>query len=124
LQHSNKKTEKIKKETETIKAVADAERHKKVLEIDVQKQILQKEGDKKLSTLENEILKNRKQASADAEKYTKEKQAEANKLLYANEGYVQLEMAKSLSTNTKFFFSGDQSPLGSVFAKIMGEDKN
>jgi len=117
------KTEKIKKETETIKAVADAERHKKVLEIDVQKQILQKEGDKKLSTLENEILKDRKQASADAEKYTKEKQAEANKLLYANEGYVQLEMAKSLSTNTKFFFSGDQSPLGSVFAKIMGEDK-
>jgi len=95
-----------------------------VLEIDVQKQILQKEGDKQLSTLENEILKDRKQAAADAEKYTKEKQAEANKLLFDNDGYVQLEMAKSLSTNTKFFFSGDQSPLGSVFARIMGEDKN
>merc|ERR1712209_150372 len=118
------KTEKIRKETETIKAVADAERLKKVLEIDVQKQILQKEGDKKLSTLENDILKDRKQAAADAEKYTKEKQAEANKLLFDNDGYVQLEMAKSLSTNTKFFFSGDQSPLGSVFARIMGEDKN
>jgi len=118
------KTEKIRKETETIKAVADAERQKKVLEIDVQKQILQKQGDKQISTLENEILKERKQAAADAEKYTKEKQAEANKLLFDNDGYVQLEMAKSLSTNTKFFFSGDQSPLGSVFARIMGEDRN
>merc|ERR1719430_2509314 len=49
------KTEKIKKQTETIKAVADAERQKTVLQIDIQKEILQKEGEKKLSTLENQI---------------------------------------------------------------------
>jgi hypothetical protein len=35
--------------------------------------------------------------------------------------YVRLEMARSLSNNTKFFFSGDQSPLGAVLAKIMGQ---
>merc|ERR1712012_1509454 len=66
------KTEKIRKETETIKAVADAERQKKVLEIDVQKQILQKEGDKQLSTLENEILKDRKEAARRRKIYQRE----------------------------------------------------
>ena len=57
------------------------------------------------------------------ENYSKKKLAEANTLLFNNTGYVHLEMAKSLSTNTKFFFSGEGSPLGSVFAKIMGETK-
>ena len=57
-------------------------------------------------------------------KYTKEEQDEANKLLSDNCGYVQIEIAKSLSTNTKLFFSGDQSPLESILARIMGEDKN
>merc|ERR1712152_115340 len=114
------KTEKIRKETETIKAVADAERQKKVLEIDIQKEILRKEGEQKLSTLENQILKDRLKSKADVESYSKIKVAEANKNLYSKE-YIQLEMAKALSNNTKFFFSGDESPLGSVLAKIMGQ---
>jgi regulator of protease activity HflC (stomatin/prohibitin superfamily) len=114
------KTEKIKKETETIKAVADAERQKQVLEIDIQKEILRKEGEKTLSTLENEILKDRVKSKADVENYSKKQLAEANKNLYSKE-YIQLELAKSLSQNTKFFFSGNESPLGSVLAKIMGQ---
>jgi len=114
------KTEKIKKETESIKAVADANRQKSVLEIDIQKEILRKEGEKTLSTLENEILKDRKKAAADVENYSKKKLAEANQNLYSKE-YIQLEMAKALSNNTKFFFSGDESPLGSVLARIMGQ---
>ena len=115
------KTEKIKKDTETIKAVADAERQKKVLEIDIQKEILQKEGEKTLSTLENEILKDRKRSAADVENYAKTQLAQANERLFNNTGYIQLEMAKALSQNTKFFFSGENSPLGSVLAKIMGQ---
>merc|ERR1712117_614720 len=90
------KTEKIKKETETIKAVADAERQKQVLEIDIQKEILRKEGEKTLSTLENEILKDRLKSKADVESYSKIKVAEANKNLYSP-AYIQLEMAKALS---------------------------
>ena len=116
------KTEEIKKETEQLKAVKDAERKKQVLEIDLQKQVLQKEGEQKLSALENEILAARKRNNADLEKYEKEKRAEANKLLYANDGYVQLELAKSLSTNTKFFFSGDNSPLGVLLTKILSKE--
>merc|ERR1712244_211064 len=108
------------KDTETMKAVADANRLKEVLQIDIQKDILQKEGEQKLSTLENEILKERLEAKANVEFYAKKKQAEANQNLYSKE-YIQLEMAKSLSKNTKFFFSGENSPLGSILAKIMGQ---
>jgi regulator of protease activity HflC (stomatin/prohibitin superfamily) len=46
------KTEKIKKETESIKAVLDAEREKKVLKIDIEKEVLRKEGEKNLSSLQ------------------------------------------------------------------------
>ena len=115
------KTEKIKKETETMMAVLDAHRQKEVLEIDIQKDILRKEGEKKLSELENEIVKLREKNVADYENYKKIKESEANQKLYTSD-YVRLELAKSLATNTKFFFSGDQSPLGAVLAKIMGQE--
>ena len=114
------KTESIKKETESLKAIADANREKKVLEIDIQKEILRKEGEKQLSLLENEILKEREQNKADVENYKKSKAAEANTKLYSKE-YIQLEMAKSLSNNTKFFFSGESSPLGAIFAKVFNQ---
>ena len=114
------KTEKIKKETETMKALLDARRQKDVLEIDIEKDILRKEGEKKLSELENEILRLREQNKADVENYKKSKEAEANAKLYTPE-FVRLEMARSLSNNTKFFFSGDNSPLGAVLTKIMGQ---
>ena len=114
------KTEKIKKETQSIKAVLDAEREKKVLEIDIQKEILRKEGEKRLSSLENEIVKEREQNKADVEKYKKTQDAEANNALFTPD-FVRLEMAKSMSQNTKFFFSGESSPLGAVLTKIMGE---
>merc|ERR1719510_1277004 len=67
------KTEKIKKETETMKAVADAERQKQVLEIDIQKEILRKNGEKELSALENQIIKDREQNKADVDNYSKSK---------------------------------------------------
>jgi hypothetical protein len=114
------KTEKIKKETETIKAVLDAKREKEVLQIDIQKDILQKEGEETLSTLENTILRDREKSKADVENYSKKQLAAANANLYTKD-FIRLEMAKALSQNTKFFFSGDNSPLGSVLAKIMGE---
>ena len=113
------KTEKIKKETQSIKAVLDAEREKKVLEIDIQKNILKKDGEKKISATENEIVKERENSLSDVKAYQKTKQAEANKDLYS-EQYVQLEMAKALSTNTKFFFSGETSVLGGLLQKVMG----
>ena len=116
------KTDQIKKETESIKAVLDAEREKKVLAIEIEKDILEKEGAKNLSSLENAIIREREENSANVENYRKTQEAEANARLYTKD-FVRLELAKSLSENTKFFFSGESSPLGAVLTKIMGESK-
>ena len=116
------KTDKIKKETESIKAVLDAEREKKVLAIEIEKDLLQKEGEKNLSALSNAIIKEREENKANVENYRKTQEAEANSRLYTKD-FIQLEMAKALSENTKFFFSGESSPLGAVLTKIMGENK-
>ena len=61
-------------------------------------------------------------AITDDDNYKKTQEAEANARLYTGD-YVKLEMAKALSQNTKFFFSGESSPLGAVLTKIMGENK-
>ena len=112
------KTETIKKETESIKAVLDAEREKKVLLIDIEKEIERKEGEEKLSQIQNNIIRDREQSQADVDNYKKKKAAEANQILYTDQ-YVQLEMARSLSNNTKFFFSGENSLLGGLLNNIM-----
>merc|ERR1712226_735280 len=112
------KTEKIKKETQSIKAILDAERERDVLKIDIEKQLLEKEGESKRNDIQNQIIKDREQNTANITAYAKERAAEANKLLYTDE-YVKLEMARSLTNNTKFYFSGETSPLGGLLTKIL-----
>ena len=34
--------------------------------------------------------------------------------------FIKLHLAEALSNNTKFYFSGQQSELGSLFNKILG----
>ena len=92
------------------------------LEIKLKQDLLQKEGERNISTLNNAIIREREENQADVDNYKKMKDAEANKKLYTKE-FIQLQMAKSLSENTKFFFSGESSPLGAVLAKIMGQNK-
>merc|ERR1711936_99954 len=58
------KTEKIKKGTELIKAVADAERQKAVLEIRIEEDIIQKEGEKNVSKINNLIKKEAEEKNA------------------------------------------------------------
>ncbi|CAG0889034.1 unnamed protein product [Cyprideis torosa] len=114
------KTERIRKETEKIKAVLDAERNKAVLEITIQENILQKEGEKNISLINNEIQAAKEKNIADMKFYTQQQAAKANKELYSPE-YVKLELAKHLSHNTKLFFSGQESMLGSLFQNIFGK---
>jgi len=113
------KTETIKKETESIKALADAERNKAVLEIKIKEKILDKEGDQKISMINNAIVKDKEENAADIEKYKMEKEAEANTKLYTDE-YVKLNMAQALAANTKFYFSGENSVLGGLLNKVLG----
>ena len=112
------KTEQIKKETQSIKAILDAKREKDVLEIELQKQLLKKQKEKERNDLDIQIVKSREENIANIAAYKKEKQAEANKNLYSPE-FIKLEMAKSLSNNTKFYFSGENSALGGLLSKIL-----
>merc|ERR1712083_758964 len=75
------KTEEIKKQTEQIKAVADANRQKAVREIKIQENILEVEGQKNVSLINNQILEAAENNKADIEKYKLQQQAEANKAL-------------------------------------------
>ena len=115
-------TQKIKKKTEENNAIADVNRTKAVLEVELTKQILQKEAEKDISLIQNEIFKIAEENKANVTAYPRKKEAEANTLLYSTDGYVALEMAKTLSQNTKLYFSGENSPLGAVFSRIMGLD--
>ena len=168
------KTESIKKETEQIKvcsflqlllltkftfqAVADANRQKAVLEIKIQERLIEKEGEKEASEINNQIqmvkwiyfeastnhqIQAAENTKADIEKYALEQEARANEALYSDKlvyclylsstfltfwliliksyfRYIKLNLAKALSNNTKFYFSGQQSELGSLFTKILG----
>jgi len=111
------KTESIIKETEKLRAIADAERAKAVLEIKIQERILEKEGDANISALNNEILKQKEENVANIEKYKILSEASANKELYTPE-YIQYNMAKNMANNTKYYFSGQDSLLNGVLTKI------
>jgi len=116
-------TEIIKKQTQKIKAIADANRTMEVLEINVRERVLEKEGEEKISAINNAIIKKKEENLANIEKYKKEKQAEANKDLYTP-AFVQLQMAKSLASNTKLYFSGGDSVMGGLLDKVLGNFTN
>merc|ERR1712055_256212 len=113
-----KVTEEIKKETELLKAVADAERQKEVLEIKIKERIIETEGQKNISEINNQMIKDKENNLADIAKYAKDKEAAGNQALFSPQ-YVKLQVAQSLVNNTKFFFSVQGSVLGRLFSKIL-----
>jgi len=117
-----KVTEEIKKETELLKALADARRQKEVLEIKIQEQILDTEGKQKISEINNKIVRDKQNNLADIAKYAKDKEAAGNTALYSPE-YVKLQFAQSLANNTKFFFSGQDSVLGGLLTKVLASKR-
>jgi len=115
-------TEEIKKETELLKAVADARRQKEVLEIKIQERIIETEGQRNVSEINNQIVKDKQNNLADIAMYAKDKEAAGNTALYSPE-YVKLQVAQSLANNTKFFFSGQESVIGGLLTKILAKKK-
>merc|ERR1712141_857936 len=109
---------KVRKETEELKAIADANREKAVKMIDIEKQILQKEAEKNISAIENERYRIEEENRASVLKYKKEKEAEGNKLIFTDE-YLKIHMAHVFSNNSKLYFSGDDTPFGAIFNKLI-----
>ena len=62
-----------------------------------------------------------RQLEADSVYYEKSQLAAANKLMYAaySPEYVQLETARALANNSKFYYSGQDSLLYSVVNKVL-----
>merc|ERR1712029_667448 len=108
----------VRKETEELKAIADANRLKAVKTIDIEKQILQKEAEKNISAIENERYRIEEENKADVLKYKKEKEAEGNKLVFTDE-YLKIHMSQVFSNNSKLYFSGDNTPFGAIFNKLI-----
>ena len=111
-------TEKIRKETERMSAIADVNRTRDVLQVELEKSLLSKEMERNMSAIQNDMIKLAEENLANVEAYRKERQAEANKALYSPE-YISLELAKSLTHNTKLYFSGETSALGALMDKIL-----
>merc|ERR1712111_181489 len=108
----------VRKETEELKAIADANRLKAVKKIDIEKQILQKEAEKNISAIENERYRLEEENKANVLKYKKEKEAEGNKLVFTDE-YLKIHMSQVFSNNSKLYFSGDNTPFGAIFNKLI-----
>merc|ERR1712141_779965 len=93
----------VRKETEELKAVADANRLK---------------AEKKISAIENERYRLEEENKANVLKYKKEKEAEGNKLVFTDE-YLKIHMSQVFSNNSKLYFSGDDTPFGAIFNKLI-----
>uniref|UniRef100_A0AAQ4RQB0 Band 7 domain-containing protein n=1 Tax=Gasterosteus aculeatus aculeatus TaxID=481459 RepID=A0AAQ4RQB0_GASAC len=93
-------------ETERIKAVIEAEKVAQVSEIKFGQKVMEKETERKISEIEDSGFLARQKARADAEFYTSQRTAEANKLKLTPE-YLQLMKYKSIAANSKIYFGND-----------------
>uniref|UniRef100_I3KFW7 ER lipid raft associated 2 n=1 Tax=Oreochromis niloticus TaxID=8128 RepID=I3KFW7_ORENI len=93
-------------ETERIKAVIEAEKVAQVAEIKFGQKVMEKETEKKISAIEDGAFLARQKAKADAEFYTAQRAAEANKLKLTPE-YLQLMKYKAIAANSKIYFGND-----------------
>lgn len=113
------RTERIRKETENIKAILDAERGKNVEAIRTAQHIEQEEGRSNVTRIRNEVYEETEKLKADVSSYVQASSAKSNEKLLTD-NYVKLNVAKMLSNNTKMYFSGGDSLLGASLSKIFG----
>ncbi|XP_063050999.1 erlin-2 [Engraulis encrasicolus] len=93
-------------ETERIKAVIEAEKLAQVAEIKFSQKVMEKETEKKISEIEDSAFLARQKAKADAEFYSAQRAAEANKVKLTPE-YLQLMKYKAIATNSKIYFGSE-----------------
>lgn len=95
-------------ETERKKAVIEAEKQAQISKIQYEQKIMEKESLQKIEVIENQIHLDRFRSLADAEFYTAQRKAEANKLLLTPE-YLELMKYEAITKNNKIYF-GDKIP--------------
>lgn len=90
-------------ETERKKAIIEAEKNQQVATITNTQAVMEKESLQTISAIEDSMSFNRRKMAADAEHYTKAKEAEANKLLLTSE-YLRLKQYEATASNAKIYF--------------------
>jgi regulator of protease activity HflC (stomatin/prohibitin superfamily) len=102
LMISTQKQKVIEKDAETDrkKAVIEAEKEAQVARIKYEQNILEKESMATMETITDTIHLAKKKAQTDAEFYSVQKQAEANRLLLTPE-FLDLKKVEAMSTNNK-----------------------
>ncbi|KAM6965063.1 erlin-2 [Aplochiton taeniatus] len=93
-------------ETERKRAVIEAEKVAQVAEIKFSQKVMEKETEKKISEIEDSAFLAKMRAKADADFYTANRLAEANKLKLTPE-YLQLMKFKAIAANSKIYFGSD-----------------
>ncbi|XP_056427499.1 erlin-2 [Hyla sarda] len=93
-------------ETERKKAVIEAEKVAQVAEIKFGQKIMEKETEKKISEIEDFAFLAREKAKADAEFYTAQRLADANKVKLTPE-YLQLMKYQAIAANSKIYFGNE-----------------
>ena len=118
------KTDKIHKETVLQNAVFDAEREKEVSRIENEKLVQRKANEENISQIDNSIRTKKENTNTDIRSYRIASDAKNNAELLTDQ-YIKLQMTQSMLNNTKIFFSGQDSALGSLFSNVLklgGED--
>merc|ERR1719348_2443183 len=93
-------------ETDRKKAVIEAEKEAQVAKIRYEQNILEKEAQQKMETINDLMHLGREKSRTDAEFYKIQKQAEANKLLL-NKEFLELKRIEAMASNNKVYFGPD-----------------
>ncbi|XP_017307643.1 erlin-2 isoform X1 [Ictalurus punctatus] len=93
-------------ETERKRAVIEAEKIAQVSEITFEQKVMEKETEKKISEIDDSAFLARQKAKADADFYTAQRAAEANKVKLTPE-YLQMIKYKAISANSKIYFGSE-----------------
>lgn len=86
----------------------NAEKQATVSKITVERELLEKEGQRKLAEVANQMLLDKEKALADAEFYKKQSEAKSMEKLLTPE-YLQYTLFQALANNTKIYF-GEKIP--------------
>lgn len=95
-------------ETERKRAIIEAEKISQISKIQYDQKIMEKESVQKIEQIGNVIQLDKLKNQADADFYTAQKKADANKLLLTKE-YLELMKFTSISTNNKIYY-GEKIP--------------
>lgn len=90
-------------ETERKQAVIEAEKVANVSRIHWMQKLMEKESEKKIVEIQDQIHLSRERCHADAEFYRRQKETEANKLLLSTQ-YIELKRHEATLSNTELYY--------------------